>query len=30
VPADCHHTSPDAPVTTCGALGTACDQEGLW
>jgi hypothetical protein len=30
VPADGHHASPDAPIPTCGARGTACEQEGLW
>ena len=28
-PADSHHASTDALVTTCGAHGTACEQEGL-
>jgi hypothetical protein len=30
VPADGPHASPDAPIPTCGARGTACVQEGLW
>src|SRR5262249_56574196 len=30
VPADRHPASPDPPIPTCGAHGTACEQEGLW